>query len=233
MTKLLIVGLSSLILFGLSGTASWYFQHQKQLEQQQADHPPTPLQKATPASSKLDHSAPPDGSQGGDSNRVAARPLYTAKTDEYEKLNTEVRNRMTEVRENERRIATRKQQLDLIQQDIRGERTAIDELRKQVKKELEAVQAALGDLERQKAAVKADQGKLSKSSQELKGQESKIEKDDLDNLKKMAPIYNSMSADSAAKILKQYAGRTYPGQQLAQNRVEVGVGEKRLSTDLN
>jgi chromosome segregation ATPase len=112
---------------------------------------------------------------------------------------------VTEVRETERQLTSRKQQLELIQHDIRGERTAIDELRKQVKQELEAVQAALVDLERQKAATKADEGKLSKASEALKGQETKLEKDDLDTLKRMAPIYNGMSAESVGKILKQYA----------------------------
>jgi flagellar motility protein MotE (MotC chaperone) len=205
MKKLLIVGLTSVLLFGLSGTASWYFQHQKQLEQQQAEHHEAAPHKAASTPPKPNHPPSDEGHPVGESSRVAARPVYTAKTDEFEKLNSEMRTRMTEVRETERQLASRKQQLDLIQHDIRGERTAIDELRTQVKKELEAVQAALADLDRRKAAMKADQGKLSKASQDLKGQETKIEKDDLDNLKKMAPIYNSMSPENVAKILKQYS----------------------------
>ena len=205
MKKLMIVGLTSVILFGLSGTASWYFQHQKQLEQQQAEHPEAGPHKLASAPLKPNQPPSPEGHPGGESSRVAARPIYTAKTDEFEKLNSEMRNRMTEVRETERQLTSRKQQLDLIQQDIRGERTAIDELRQQVKKELEAVQVALADLDRQKSAMKADQGKLSKASEALKGQETRLEKDDLDTLKKMAPIYNSMSAESVGKILKQYA----------------------------
>jgi hypothetical protein len=204
-TKLLIVGLTSVILFGLSGAASWYFQHQKQLEQHQAEHAEAVPHKAGAAPLKPAQARPGEDHPGGESGRVAARPVYTAKTDEFEKLNSDLRNRVTEVRETERQLTSRKQQLELIQHDIRGERTAIDELRKQVKQELEAVQAALVDLERQKAATKADEGKLSKASEVLKGQETKLEKDDLDTLKRMAPIYNGMSAESVGKILKQYA----------------------------
>ena len=72
-------------------------------------------------------------------------------------------------------------------------------------KELEAVRAALADLERETATVKGEESKNSKASQELKNRTTTIDKEDNDSLKKMAPFYNSMSPESAAKILKQFA----------------------------
>ena len=89
-----------------------------------------------------------------------------------------------------------------------GHRTtvaAIDDLQKQVAKELEAVRAALADLERQSATIKSEESKNTKASEDLKGRTTAIDKEDNDNLKKMAPFYNSMSPESAAKILKQFA----------------------------
>ena len=206
MTKLLIVGLTSVILFGLSGTASWYFQHQKELEHQQAEKPASPGTKTAGPIGKLDHSSSKiDTHAGGESNKIAARPAFSAGADEFLKANADLRTRVAEVRESERLVNSRTQQLELIKKDIQGERTAIDDLQKQVKKELEAVQAALAELEKQKASVKNDQSKASKAAQDLKGLTTQLEKEELEKLKKMAPFYNSMSPEGAAKILKEFA----------------------------
>ncbi len=206
MTKLLIVGLTSVILFGLSGTASWYFQHQKQLEHQEAERQANPTPKSTAPAGKLDRSnSKLDAYSGNESPLAVARPAYAEGADEYGKANSELRRRIDEVRENERLIASRNQQLELIKKDIQGERAAIDDLQKQVAKELEAVRAALADLERETATVKGEESKNSKASQELKNRTTAIDKEDNDSLKKMAPFYNSMSPESAAKILKQFA----------------------------
>ncbi len=204
MNKLLIVGITSVILFGASGTASWWLQHHKE-----AEHTPTttPSAKGLASSAKLDLSVLDRGKEreSNESMKAAVRPPYNPGSEEISRLTAELRNRIANARENERVSAAQKKELELIQQDIRGERASIDDLRKQVKKELELVQAALAELERQHGTMKTEQGKLSKSAQELEGKSLALQKDEQENLKKMSMMYNSMPAESAAKIMRSLA----------------------------
>ena len=53
--------------------------------------------------------------------------------------------------------------------------------------------------------VKAEKGKVNQASQDLDGRSLQMQKDEQENLKKMSLMYNSMPAESAAKIMKSLA----------------------------
>lgn len=201
MKKLLIVGLTSAVLFGVSGTASWYLQYQQQHEH------PAPSTKTLMTGTKSDtpHTSTTTGSHADEPMVPAVRPTDNPGADEIARLTAELRTRVAAARENERLTAARKKELELIQQDLHGERAAIDDLQKQVKKELESVHAALAEMEKQGASVKNDQGKVNKAAQDLESQSLRLQKEEQDNLKKMSLMYNNMPPESAAKIMRSLA----------------------------
>jgi pentatricopeptide repeat protein len=194
MNKLLVVGLTSLVLFGLSGTASWYFQQQKQAEAHAPAAPP-PAERPGPSS-------PPAREEP---MRAALRPGFNAGSEEIARLTGELRSRLAAARENERQTAARKKELELIQHDLRGERASLDDLQKQIKRELEAVQTAVADLERKRGALQAEQGKTGQAAKELEAKSVRLMKEEQTNLKKMSLMYNTMPAEGAAKIMKALA----------------------------
>jgi flagellar motility protein MotE (MotC chaperone) len=197
MNRLLLVGLASLALFGVSVGVSFYLQQQ----QQQAHEQPQP--KAAPGA-PAPHGPAPGGHASGaeEPPRAAVRPPYNAGAEEAARLTAELRSRLAAARENERQTAARKKQLDLIQQDLRDERAAIDDLRKQAKKELDAVNKALAELERQRAAAAAEPRRAEKSGAGPEVRPPLPAKEQQDNLKKMGVMYSTMPPESAAKILR-------------------------------
>ena len=202
MNKLLLVGMTSLVLFGISGAASYLLQQQKQ-----AAHPSeAPAVKALPALSGREQAGPRSGGRESDEPlRAAVRPPYNPGTEEVARLTGELRSRLAAARAGEKQAEARRKQLELIQNDLRDERAAIDDLRKQVKKELEAVNAVLANLEQQRQSLKTDRGKTAQATKDLQARTLLLEKDEQENLKKMSLMYNTMPPESAARIMRSLA----------------------------
>jgi flagellar motility protein MotE (MotC chaperone) len=202
--QLLIVGATSLILFAVSATASFFWQ--------QKSKPTAPSEPAKAIATHKDTgsagtmAAPATAPSAPDeSPRVAVRPAYNAGTEEIARMTSELRARLLAVREREEQLNARKKQLELIQEDIRGERTALDELRTQVKNEMEALNEAIQNVEKQRSSLDEERQKISQSTQEMEGRVVQLQKEEQDNLKKMSGMYNSMAPDSAARILQNLA----------------------------
>lgn len=122
MKELLVIGITSLVLFILSASALYFWQHKQQsvpsIDTVGKDRP-SPKESAKHASEPL------AGASHEDSAPRAA------------------------VREGEEQLAARKKMIELIQEDVRSERTALDELRSQIKSELEALNEAVEGVEKQ------------------------------------------------------------------------------------
>lgn len=205
MKKLLVIGVTSLILFGLSASASFFWQQ----KQKNAHAPETASHGEPAAKEKAKRSSPSEAhassSHEDSTPRAAVRPTYNAGTEEIARMTSELRTRLAAVRQREEQLAARKKQVELIQEDIRGERTSLDELRTQVKNEMEALNEALQGVEKQRGSLDEERQKISKTTQEMEAKIVQMQKEEQDNLKKMSGMYNSMSPDSAAKILQNLA----------------------------
>jgi flagellar motility protein MotE (MotC chaperone) len=209
MKKLLVVGITSLVLFILSASASYFWQqksrsHAEHRNEKSADT----ASKDGPASkeSAKHASAPLAGASHEDSApRAAVRPAYNPGTEEIARMTSELRSRLASVREREEQLAARKKMIELIQEDIRGERTALDELRSQIKSELETLNEAVEGVEKQRGSLDEERQKISKTTQEMEARIVQLQKEEQDNLKKMSGMYNSMSPEVAAKILQNLA----------------------------
>jgi flagellar motility protein MotE (MotC chaperone) len=205
MKNLLIVGVTSLVLFAVSASASYFWQ-----QKQKSEHPPEKVEKIDGGHKEsVKHAeapAPaPSASHDDSAPRAALRPAYNAGTEEIARMTGELRTRLAAVREREEQLAARKKQIELIQEDIRGERSALDELRTQTKSELDALNEAIQGVEKQRGNLEEERQKIGKTTQEMEGRIVQLQKDEHDNLKKMSGMYNSMAPESAAKILQNLA----------------------------
>ncbi|MGH7173158.1 MAG: hypothetical protein ACRELG_22990 [Gemmataceae bacterium] len=201
MKNLFLIGITSLVLFALSASGSYFWQ--QKMKNGQAKETETHKDKETV---KPGTGAAQTNTSHGDSvPKAAARPAYNANTEEIARMTTELRMRLAAVREREDQLTARKKQLDMLQEDIRGERTALDDLRTQVKNEMEALNEAIQGVEKKRGSLDEERQKISKSTKEMEGRLVQLQKDEQDNLKKMSGMYNSMSPESAAKILQNLA----------------------------
>ena len=118
MNKLLIIGATSLVLFGVSASASYFWQ-----QKQKNTHTPEKAEKSdTPAKEPAHAAGPasapaPAPSQSESPSRTALRPAYNPGTEELARMTNELRSRLAAVREREEQLAGRGL----------GERPALDE----------------------------------------------------------------------------------------------------------
>lgn len=203
MKKLLVIGITSLVLFIISASASYFWQQkQKNASATDAAGKDGPVSKE----SAKHVSAPASGASHEESApRAAVRPAYNPGTEEIARMTSELRSRLASVHEREEQLTARKKMIELIQEDIRGERTALDELRSQIKSELEALNEAVEGVEKQCGSLDEERQKISKTTQEMEVRIVQLQREEQDNLKKMSGMYNSMSPEVAAKILKNLA----------------------------
>ncbi|HWG43756.1 MAG TPA: hypothetical protein VN688_13290 [Gemmataceae bacterium] len=205
MKKLLIIGVTSLILFGVSASASYFWQ-QKQKSEHGSEMTEKIDIKPKETSKRPTTPTPPATASHGDSApRAAVRPAYNGGTEEIARMTSELRTRLAAVREREEQLSARKKQIELIQEDIRGERSALDEMRTQVKNEMEALNDAIQGVEKQRSNLDDERQKITKNTQEMESRVLQLQKEEQVNLKKMSGMYNSMAPESAAKILQNLA----------------------------
>lgn len=204
MKKLLIVGVTSLILFGVSASASYFWQQkQRHSHTENAEHVETAHKE--PASHGKPPTASTPHSPSENIHRAAVRPAYNPGAEEIARMTNELRSRLAAVREREEQLTARKKQIELIHEDIRGERTALDELRTQVHNEMDALNEALQNVDKQRGTLEEERQKISKNTQEMESRVLQLQQEEQVNLKKMSGVYNSMTPDGAAKILQNLA----------------------------
>ncbi len=204
MKKIILLGLAALLLFGLSASVSWVLRNSKTPPANSGAREELPPLKF-PDRTDRDPAAQKKPSGPSSPLPSAARPPFTAGTDEAVQLAASLRERLTAVREKEAQQSARLKQLELIYLDISGERGAVDELRQQVKDELRAVDEKMAAVEKKVSA--AEQNRQSNTRREADLQKNLLELEGVEqkNIKRMAEIYNSMEPESAARILEKLA----------------------------
>ncbi len=202
MKRLLLYGFVATLLFTVSASLSLWMQGWKFPAEEAGKAAKTPPRKAAEPGAKSPGDAAPAPAED---LRPAVRPNSLPASEEAVQLANSLRDRIKAVREREEQLNARQKQLELVYQDIRGERTVLDEMRKQVNDELKAlteklsaVERRFGDLEQEKQTVSKSVADLQKRQIDLDGVERK-------NIDKMASMYDSMAPESAARILQQMA----------------------------
>lgn len=207
MKRLLVYGLAGTLLFAVSATVSlWYQQQQlRPKTEAEADAKPVRPPRAVAGKAASPKDAHAEKADADDELRPVVRPPAPPSAEETARLASSLRERVRAVREREEQLNSRQKQLEVIYQDIRGERSVLDELRKQVSDEMRALGEKMasadnrfGELERQRQQAAKTLADVQKRQVEFDGSERK-------NIDKMASMYDSMQPDSAARILQQLA----------------------------
>ena len=118
--------------------------------------------------------------------------------EEIVRLAEKLRARLADVKRREEELEIRETRLQILYDDLRAEREAIAALRQQVNKQLEL-------LKQQVAQLQQEQQRLAQRQQQLKEQTIMLSDSEAANIRKMAEMFNTMSADSAALMLQAMA----------------------------
>jgi flagellar motility protein MotE (MotC chaperone) len=138
------------------------------------------------------------------------RPLPQAGTEDVAKLAASLKEQLSQLKEREARLDRRQAENEILLSDVRAERDAVDQLRKQVASELKRVLEAMTELDTRTSQVETQKKQFEQEKQNVLKQYDDVKKKTLEltaseekNLAKMATVYDSMPADSAAKIFQQ------------------------------
>jgi flagellar motility protein MotE (MotC chaperone) len=197
--QLLVVAVT---MFGITAGASWTWQKAKSTEVESSAPEKAAVRHASddsdepPESTRLaqNRAAPADEAPV----RVAVQTTYSPGVEETVRLASSLRDRSTLVREREDQLMARQRQLELVIENISSERAAIDELRNELEGALKAGEDHLAEVQRQRTDLEIKQQNIEGRVTEMAGHEK-------DNIKKMAGMYDNMSAESAAKIIQHMA----------------------------
>lgn len=207
MKKIINLFLVACTMFGTAAGASWALQrmHAPAGEPVAATAPHAGSPHANsrgPKRPSESHEADPGAGHHGGADETsppaALHPTYAPGVEETVRLASSLRDRAALVREREDQLATRHRQLELVIEHIRSERTAIDDLRGQLEAALKGAEDHMSEVQRQRAELDIKQQNIDGRVTEMQGHEK-------DNIKKMASMYDSMAAESAAKIIQHMA----------------------------
>ena len=201
MKTLMKFSLTALVLFALSATASWFVVQMKKPA------------IATAAGEKM-ASAAEEGKMigrrrhaaGGSLQRTAVSPSLHAHGGRDGAAGQQPpRNDWPACAEREAELAARQKQMELIRQDIRGERSAIDELRKQVNDEMKAADETLRAAEQKQVELEQKRQNMAGEVKDMQSQLIEMDKAESANVQKIAEKIDLMQPDAAAKLIQQLA----------------------------
>ena len=220
MGKLLMVGLTAVVLFSASAGVSWYL---RQMQTAKTDHE-SPKghesakahesgkpKESAPALAKVSpsvgsaHAPARESSPHATPNpslQPAVRPPYNPEAEGTVQIASSLKERLDAVHAREEQLNSRQQNLDLIFQDLRSERTTIDEQRKQVTTLLKAVEGKMADLDRKATDLESKRQETTKESKQLKKNIVEYQDQEKERIKQVASMYDTMEPANAAKILQ-------------------------------
>jgi flagellar motility protein MotE (MotC chaperone) len=199
MKQLFILFGVAVVLFGISAALSWYLGKSRV--------PPAETELAQGKSAKKKElqaeQEPRPESRSGEPLRTVERPPYTGGTDDAVQLAGQLRERLAAVREKEAKLVAQQKDLELVYQDIRGERSGLEELRKQLAGELRAVEDKMAAVERRFTESQQKLQEEAKTVRELQKNLLELKGVEQVNVKKMAEMYDTMDPERGARILEQ------------------------------
>ena len=196
MKSILLYGFVATVLFAASATVSLYYLPGKSVNPHESTKPTSP--KTAETASKAE-----EADQAG-----KLRPLVKSSLPETEQtalLLQTLRDREKAVREKEDQFAQRRKQMELVYQDIRGERGVLDDVRKEISEELREVTKKLADLDKRAGDLDKQKQSISKDVTDLQQRQVDLESNERKNIDKLAKVYESMAPESAARIIQQMA----------------------------
>jgi hypothetical protein len=191
----LLYGLTATVLFGLAATISLLF----------LTPPPPPEKGHDAARSGSAHSAEP-AAKTAEGGGERLRPLVKTPQsgEDVAQLLQNIRQREVAVKDKEEHQVQKQQQMEMVYQDIKSERSAFDDLRRQISEEKGELMKLLEDFNHAKAVEDQKRANTSRdANQRLKN--GLPDMNDPAYIKKQALVMESMSPEGAARFIEQLA----------------------------
>ncbi|GBD35372.1 hypothetical protein HRbin36_00484 [bacterium HR36] len=206
MKRLLLYIAVPAILFAASAGVSWWWQRQRE-----------PLGSSTPgqrsetasasneASAETQETASADASSSSSAERVAVRLSHPHQIEAAVQLMTALEKRREELRRQEETLAQRQKNLELLYNDIRGERSALDALRKQIQEEMRLLEAQAQQLEQKQQELQRHKEEVAERLKDYESSLRQFEDTERKNLETLAERVGNMAPESAAKLFEHMA----------------------------
>ncbi len=135
----------------------------------------------------------------------AVRPPFNPGAEELLRLRTQIKDSQDRLQTEEKRLATRKQLLDLVLQDIRGERTAIEGLRKEMTGLLKTIDERLAAMELKSSELDRKNRKYEDHVRTIQKSLTEVTATEQEQIQRMAEMYNNMDPTAAGNLLQGMA----------------------------
>ncbi len=204
MRKVIVVALLAVILFGLSAGGSWFL---KQLQDQKAKSQGEETASGTETTAKEKERAPEPRGTGGELPRggLTGRREFNSEADATVQQAARLRDQQEELRRREDQFNARLKNLDLIKQDIRGERDAMDRLRTQLTEEKKVAEETLLGAERKLRQSDEKQSETKAFLEEQKKKLTEVDATRFSNIKRVGGVSETMNPADAATIIMSMA----------------------------
>ena len=195
MKNIILTCLAAVLLFSLSAAVSLYLQNPGFKRDKDAGKADDPSEKS--AAAKKDKKEDP-------ATPIAQQPPANT-NEQVTKLLTKLQDRDLLLKKREDDLRKQEARLEIIMDDIRGERAGLDALRKQFTEEMNRLNEKQDNINKKSRGLEEQKESAAKLLAEMRKRQVELDKGESANLTRMATISDSMPPEKAAAILKQLA----------------------------
>lgn len=195
MKNILLTCLAAVLLFSASAAISLY------------------LQTPGPKGGERDKEAPRAEEKRAEkvprANEEPATPIVQqpagSSSEQATRLLTRLNDREQGLKKREEDLRKQEQRMEIVLEDVRGERAVLDGLRKEFGEEMKRLTEKQDTVARKARGLEEQKEAATKLLSEMRGRQIELEKSESGNLNRMASISDVMPPEKAAAILKQLA----------------------------
>jgi flagellar motility protein MotE (MotC chaperone) len=200
MKQMLLVLVVGMTLFGVSGGVSFYLQQQQLKKDAEVGTAVNdkPFAKAPIGSRSASF-------QDAQTLPGAVRPAPTTSPEQIAQVVTSISKQQESLKAQEQNLLVRQKHLELIHEDLRGERKTVDALRQQVAAEMKALTDKLNILENKANDIDKQKKKIQDLDEQVKQSMFEMDSVEQKRIKQIASMYDSMEAQVAGGLLQEMA----------------------------
>jgi flagellar motility protein MotE (MotC chaperone) len=195
MRNILILALASILLFSLSAALSLYLNWPGKQASTDGSHAGNGKGKGKDTK---------DGEPDTSLAPIVGQPTPKA-AEEAAQLLARLRQRSADLEKREDEARRQEQRMQIVMDDIKGERGVIDSLRAELSEELKKLKEKQEGITRKARGLEEQKEAAKRLLADLEKRQIVLEKNEDKNFDRMATISDSMPAEKAARLLKQMA----------------------------
>ncbi len=196
MKNIILTCLAAVLLFSLSAAVSLYLQGPSFKRDKESAKGDESGEKAAPAKKEKKPEEP--------ATPIAQAPPANA-NEQVTRLLTRLQDREQALKKREEELRKQEGRLEVVMDDIRGERAGLDAMRKQIAEEMSRLNEKQDTINRKTRSLEEQKDAAAKLLAEMRKRQVELDKGETANISRMATISDSMPPEKAAAILKQLA----------------------------